>query len=142
MPSPLIRMLVEDHGYASVTEQSVDGFLAANDYSVLFFAGDPARIGDSNDVAVVLPELMKVFGEVLVPGVVAPEAERALQLRYRFTFFPTLVFLKGDGYLGAISQVKDWNVYLAEIAELLSKEPSAPPPYKFPEGCVPAGATP
>ncbi len=140
MPSPLIRMLVQDHGYVTVTEDNVDDFLAANDYSVLFFSGDPARIADSNDVAVILPELMKVFGEVMAPGVVAREAERQLQLRFRFTAFPTLVFLRGDGYLGAISQVKDWDVYLTEIAALIQQEPVEPPPYQFPEGCYVAGA--
>ena len=140
MSSPLIRMLVEEQGYATVTEDNIDAFLAGNDFSVLFFSGDPERIADSNDVAVILPELMKVFGEIMVPAVVEREPERALQLRYRFSSFPTLVFLRGDGYLGALSQVKDWSVYLEEITAMLSQEPSAPPPYKFPEGCYAAGA--
>ena len=34
MPSPLIRMLVEDQGYAEVTEETIDAFLAANDFSI------------------------------------------------------------------------------------------------------------
>ena len=140
MSSPLIRMLIEDHGYATVTEENVDAFLAGNDFSVLFFPGDPERMADSNDVAVILPELMKVFGEIMVPAVVDRESERALQLRFRFNSFPTLVFLRGDGYLGALSQVKDWSVYLEEISAMLAKDPGAPPPYRFPDGCQAAGA--
>lgn len=140
MFSPLTQMLIDTHGYALVDENSVDDFLAANDHSVLFFPGDAERLVESDDVAVILPELMRAFDLTIAAGVVARgEAERALQRRYRFNAFPTLVFLRGDGYLGAISRIQDWQDYVRDIRDMLSGEPTDPPPYSFPEGCVEAG---
>ena len=142
MFSPLTQMLLDTHGYALVTEDTVDDFAANNDVSVLFFAGDAERIADSNDVAVILPELMKVFGDRITPAVVARDgdSERSLQRRFRFTAFPTLVFLKGGRYLGAISRVQDWRDYLSEITEILGREPTEPPKFELPGNCRLPGA--
>ena len=140
MFSPLTRMLIDDHGYALVDEQGVDEFLQGNAFSALFFPGDAERLAESDDVAVILPELMKIFGDRVVPAVVSRgEAERALQRRYRFNTLPTLVFLKGDKYLGGISRVRDWQDYVRDITGILEREPSEPPRFKFPDGCISAG---
>jgi hydrogenase-1 operon protein HyaE len=136
MPSPLIDALTTRHKFATVNESTVDAFLKANAECVLFFAGDPERLVESDDVAVILPELLKKFPQ-LHPALVEKPAERALQLRYRFNAFPALVFLRGLGYRGAISRLLGWQEYLAEIADVLARVPSEPPPYKFPEQCVP-----
>ncbi|MGO9171364.1 MAG: hydrogenase-1 expression HyaE [Rhodomicrobium sp.] len=140
MPSPLIDALTVKHGFASVNERTVDAFLNANPVSVLFFAGDSERLVESDDVAVIVPEILKQFGGRLAPALVEKPAERALQLRYRFNAFPALVFCRGVGYLGAICRVLDWQDYLSEIAAILAREPSQPPPYQFPEGCIPSAA--
>lgn len=139
MSSPLIQLLVRSHGFAEVDENNVDTFLAEHDYVMLFFPGDPERLVESDDVAVILPELMKVFGEVLHPALVVKSAERPLQLRYRFNAFPALVFLRNGGYLGAITRMQDWNDYLQQIADILGREPTMPPAFEFPEGCYSAG---
>ena len=138
MPSPLIDALTVKHGFASVNAQSLDAFLEANVHSVLFFAGDSERLVESDDVAVILPEILKEFCGQLAPALVEKPAERALQLRYRFSAFPALVFCRRKHYLGAICRVLDWQDYLSQIAEILARQPSEPPPYKFPEGCIPA----
>ena len=139
MASPLIDALTVRHGFATVGEETVDAFLGANGASVLFFPGDFERLVESADVAVILPEILKQFEGRLTPALVERRAERALQRRYRFNAFPALVFLKAGGYLGTICRVLDWQVYLAEIATILEREPSDPPPFEFP-GCVPAAA--
>jgi hydrogenase-1 operon protein HyaE len=136
MPSPLIDALTTRHGFATVNENNVDAFLNAGEQCVLFFAGDPERLVESDDVAVILPELLKKFPK-LIPALVEKPAERALQLRYRFNAFPALVFLRGCSYLGAVSRLLGWQEYLTEIADILARVPSEPPPYKFPERCVP-----
>ncbi len=139
MFSPLAQMLIDDHGYALIDETNVDDFLNKNTFSVLFFTGDAARLAESDDVAVILPQLVAAFGGRFVPGVVARgETEKQLQRRFRFNTFPTLVFLKFKDYLGVISRVQDWQDYLRDIGEILAREPSAPPPFKFPQGCYPA----
>lgn len=140
MFSPLAQMLLDNHGYRLVDTDTVDDFLKENAFSVLFFPGDAERLAESDDVAVILPELVKAFGGRMTPAVVRrDESEKALQRRYRFNAFPALVFLKGEGYLGAITRVQDWQDYVQEIAALLSSEPTAPPAFKFPEGCYSAG---
>ena len=135
MTAALLQRLTDEHAYPLLGEGDVDDFAREHDYVVLFFTGDPLRIGETADVAIILPELMKVFGDVITPAIVSRTAERPLQLRYRFSAYPALVFLGRGGYLGAISKVRDWNDYLREIAPILALEPSEPPPYRLP-GCV------
>lgn len=134
--SPLLKSVMSRHGIASVTADTLDDFLLGHPCSLLFLSGDWDRLAESNDVAAVLPELQK-----LAPGlaVVVAErsAERALQLRFRFNKFPALVFLRGAGYLGVILGMRGWSEYGEEIAEILGREVSEPPPFKFPEACAP-----
>lgn len=139
MTSALLQRLTDEYAYPLLGEEDVDDFVREHGHVVLFFTGDPLRIGETADVAIILPELMKVFGDVLQPAIVARTAERPLQLRYRFSAYPALVFLDRGGYLGAISKVQDWNDYLREIARIMALEPSEPPPYRLP-GCVTTGA--
>jgi hydrogenase-1 operon protein HyaE len=134
--SPLLKAIMARHALPVVTDETVDQFLAANAHSVLFFAGDWERLAESNDVAVVLPELRPLAGGLAI-AVVARSAERVLQLRYRFNKFPALVFLRGAGYLGVIAGMRGWSEYGEEIAEILARAVSEPPPYQFPEGCMP-----
>ncbi len=138
MTSPPIEALTAKHGFACVNERNLDDFLHAHEETVLFFAGDSERLAETDDVAVILPEILKRFGARLTPALVEKPAERALQLRFRFNAFPALVFLRGGGYLGAICRVLDWQDYLTGIGSILTREPSAPPPYQFPEGCIPS----
>jgi len=133
--SPLLQSVIERHGYRIVEEDTLDEMVGALEHSVLFFAGDAERMAESNDVAVILPELDKAFAGALTPLVVARAAERALQRRYRFNAYPTLVFLRRGDYLGAIQGVRDWIDYLRQIQAILSSEPGDPPPFAFPEGC-------
>jgi hydrogenase-1 operon protein HyaE len=140
MPSPLIDQLITKHGFGSVTEETVDGFLNTNKDTVLFFPGDWDRLVESADVAVILPEILKQFKGRLTPALVAKSAERILQRRYRFNAFPALVFLRSGEYLGTICRVLDWQDYLSEIESILARDPGEPPPYQFPEGCIPSAA--
>ena len=103
---------------------------------MLFFTGDPARVRESDDVAMILPELITAFDGRFRAAVVSRESERPLQARFRFTAWPTLVFLRRGAYLGAISRVRDWNDYLDEIAGLLEAEPCDPPPFNIDEVCA------
>jgi hydrogenase-1 operon protein HyaE len=139
MTTPLIEALTTRHGFTVVDEVSLDGFLAANEHAVLFFPGDAERLVESDDVAVILPEILKVYGKKLAPALIAKSSERALQRRFRFNAFPSLVFMRGTGYLGVLSRVLDWSDYMSEIPAILAREATEPPPFEFPEGCYSAG---
>ncbi len=126
MPSPLINRLVDELDYPLLDQSNFDDFVKSAPFSVLFFTEEPKRFPESNDVAVILPELVKTFPQ-LTPAVVSTDAEKALQGRYNFTVWPALVFLKEGRYLGTITKVQNWDVYMAEIGSILALEPKRDP---------------
>lgn len=132
MHSKLLQSVIARHGYAVVGEADWSTFAARHEHVMLLIAGDAARLAESDDLAAILPELVKVFGHVLTPAVAAKEAERLFQRRFRFAAFPALVLVRRGEYLGAIARVRDWADYLAEIPEILARLPSEPPPFKLP----------
>jgi hydrogenase-1 operon protein HyaE len=142
MSSPLIENLYRDHGYPRIDRDNHDAFVNGGGVRVLFCPGDPNRYRETNDVAVVLPELDKAFQGLLHPGVVQPEAEQALQRTYGFTAWPALVFLRDGGYLGAITGIRDWHTYLEEIPALLDRPPGRAPGFDVPVVAEPMQSTP
>jgi hydrogenase-1 operon protein HyaE len=132
MPSPLIDRLTDTLGYPRVTAKTLDAMLQSADNTVLFFTEDPATTPEANDVAVVLPELVRHFGGRIAPAVVAREDERALQALYGFNLWPALVFLRKDRYLGTISKIQDWTDYLEQIQGFLDAGPVRPPAPRIP----------
>ncbi len=125
---PLVQRLIDAHGCPIVDTETLDNFLAdASCINVLFFCEDPKKYPETNDVAVVLPELLRHFKGRLRAAVVARKDERRLQEFYGFQQWPTLVFLRGHGYLGTISRIQDWHEYLERIESFLRAEPTRPP---------------
>ncbi len=123
---PLIQRLIDDHGYPVLDATAIDA-LPAETVHVLFFTEDPKKYPETLDVAIVLPELVARYDGRLNPVIVARADEKTLQERFGFSQWPTLVFLRGHDYLGAISRIQDWHVYLERIDELLTAEPVRPP---------------
>jgi hydrogenase-1 operon protein HyaE len=138
--SPLLKSIMARSVIPVVTEDDADAFLAAHGHCALFFSGDWERLAESNDVAVVLPELRRMVGDLAIAVVARGAAERALQLRYHFNKFPALVFTRGTGYLGAIMGMRDWAEYGQEVAAILASDVREPPPFRLPDGCVANGA--
>jgi len=127
MPSTLIQRMLEIHGYPVVDEESLEPFLAAHGEVVLFFVEDPRQFPESDDVAMILPELVKAFGGRFQAALVDRKAEQALQQRFGFTTWPSLVFLRNGRYLGVVSRVRNWDDYLRLIREILASEPAVDP---------------
>jgi hydrogenase-1 operon protein HyaE len=132
MRHPLIQRLFDEFDYPAIGTATHDAFVNQPGVTVLFFAGDPQRFQETTDVAVVLPELVQAFPGQLRPGVVEESAELELQQRYGFSAWPTLVFLRAGGYLGAITGIRNWSEYLEDIGRLLTAEPVRPPVFKIP----------
>lgn len=132
MNSPLIERLLQQLGYPEIALDSLDDFISKPGACVLFFAGDPNKYRETNDVAVILPELIQAFQGRLRPGVVAPSAELKLQMQYRFKAWPALVFLRDGGYLGCITGVQNWADYLKEIEKLLDTASTKPTGFRVP----------
>ncbi len=140
MPSILIEKMLERHGYPVVDTENLDDFLSRHEEVVLFFAENPKQFPESDDVAMILPELVKAFDGRFQPALVSRESEHALQQRYGFRTWPSLVFLRGEKFLGVISQVQNWDDYLRMIREILEPTAGAPRPVGIPVVSEPATA--
>ncbi len=127
MFSPLIESMIEQYEYPIISKENLDEFAASHEIVVLFFTENAQRFPEANDVAIILPELVKTFDGKFSAAVVAFADQRQLQMCYGFREWPTLLFLKNGEYLGVISQVQDWGYYLEEINQILASEPSKPP---------------
>ncbi len=132
MPSPLIRNMIEKQAYPVLDESSIDAFLNSRNEVVLFFAENSKQFPESDDVAMILPELIKAFGGRLEAALISQESQRKLQCRYGFGTWPALVFLRNSDYLGAITRVQNWQDYLREIQKFLDSEPVKAPGFKIP----------
>ncbi|MES9970437.1 MAG: hypothetical protein ABW092_10425 [Candidatus Thiodiazotropha sp.] len=132
MSSPLINDLIKSKGIATVNENSLEEFIRGHKHSLLFFTENPVQFPESNDVAVVLPLLMDRFGERFQVAIVERESEHQLHARFPFDGWPALVMLQDGAYVGAISRMQDWDVYLKEIEHLLNAQPPATPSFKIP----------
>nr|WP_294527050.1 hypothetical protein [uncultured Rhodopila sp.] len=122
--SSLIDTLSSRHGIPTVDEHSIYAFLApaAGEpaHTLLFFTGDPAQRSESNDVAVVLPELLAAFRGRLRAAVVARSAEDALKTRFHVQVVPSLVVTRGPAPLGVLPRIRDWSEYVATLQTLLA----------------------
>lgn len=132
MSSSLIDDMIEKYAWPVLGEYDFDLYVNTAGDSVVFFSEDPKRYPESNDVAMILPELVKAFEGRLQAAVVEPRARHTLQSRFGFTSWPSLVFLREGRYLGAITGVRNWRDYLHEINELLAGEPVQPPGFGLP----------
>jgi hydrogenase-1 operon protein HyaE len=130
MPSPLIRKLVDEYHCPELDEKNIDVFLQQHHDVLLFFTENPKQFPESNDVAVVLPELMKIYTQLKV-ALVSQNSQRTLQARFGFNSWPSLVFLRDGEYLGVISQIQNWDDYLHEFNLILNSAPSRLPVFKI-----------
>jgi hydrogenase-1 operon protein HyaE len=125
--SPLIDQLIEQHGYPVVTADRLDDFLARETTLALFLSEDPKRYPESNDVAVILPQLATAFSGRFEPALVDRALEPLFKQRYDIAVWPCLVFLRNGRFLGKISKVRDWADYMDRIPAILDSEPKHNP---------------
>ena len=127
MPFTLLNNMIETHNYPVLDEDTLDDFLNSHNEVVLFFSENPQQFPESNDVAMILPELVKAFAGRLEAALISQESQHKLQSRFGFGSWPALVFLRKAEYLGVITQVQNWDDYLRDIRQLLSSEPVKAP---------------
>lgn len=104
-------------GIACLAHPQDDDLLAGGD-TLLLLLEDPARVPESWDLAVILPEALKTAGTGLRVLALLPAAAKALAGRYGITVFPALMLLREGGYVGSIEGLRDWDGYRHAIAAL------------------------
>jgi len=125
---PILSSLSALDGVALLDEAALDAYLVADAgrLTVLFFAGDPDKKLETADVAIVVRELIKLYGGRLRVGLVAAEAERAAMRRCKVSVFPSLSFFAGERHLETIPKIQDWSVYAEKLPALLGEAVGAP----------------
>ncbi len=116
------------HEVALVDENNAEAILSAagkTDHILLFFPGDPVQCPETNDVAVIFPQLLTAFGGRLRGAIVAPGAERSLSERFHVDVLPSLAVVRAGETIGVIARVRDWADYLQKIEGFL--DPQATP---------------
>lgn len=119
MPTPLIDQLVNCHGGVALAAGDIEAFVSAPDVGLLFVTGDPATNLESNDVAVILAELIKTFPGAFRVGVVERSIEREVRERFQVWATPSLIFVRNGALVAALPQVRDWDEYLFEVRRIL-----------------------
>ena len=130
--APLIMRLARDFGAAWVDEATVTHWVAGEGDRVVLLAGDAVRFPEGQDVAAVLPELMKSFPGRFELAVVPRDSEDAVARRYGSQRWPSLLFFRGGQYVTAIAGMQDWDVYLQGVAAALRMPPSRAPTIGIP----------
>jgi hydrogenase-1 operon protein HyaE len=134
MPSALVRALCERHGLPRIEPASLDAFLGdAPAHGLILFAGDPKARMETDDVAVVMPELLKAFRGRLRGGVIAPAAEEKLKARFHVVMTPSLVVVRGAETIDVIAKIRDWSEYVARIEAALRPDAAALAPSAGPK---------
>jgi len=124
---PLLERLVGLCGAAVLEPGGFDAWAGEPGTALLVFTEDPVLYRETLDLAVIVPELAQVLPGGFRTGVLLPAAARALAPRYGFRRWPALVLLKDGHYVGAIDGLREWQVFLEELARLLASEPTRPP---------------
>ncbi|MBX9612553.1 MAG: hydrogenase [Burkholderiales bacterium] len=130
--APLVMRLARDFGAAWVDEKSVVDWSAGAGDRVVLLAGDAVRFPEGQDVAAVLPELMKSLPGRFAVAVVPRDSEDAVARRYGSQRWPTLLFFRDGQYVTAIAGMQNWDVYLKAMAAALAMPPSRPPTIGIP----------
>jgi hydrogenase-1 operon protein HyaE len=118
MTSPLIDRLSDELGFPRVDPATVDDFLAGQREALLFFPNDPVRYRESDDLAVVLPEIVRDLDRPLGAAVVAREWEKALAERFGVLVWPALALVQDGRHVATIGRMQDWAVYMERIPAL------------------------
>jgi hydrogenase-1 operon protein HyaE len=118
--APLVTRLVEQLGARWVDSDNVEDFAGGRGDHVLFFSGDPVRFPEGLDVAVVLPELQRLFKFAFDIGVVVRKDEDAVALRYGERRWPSLVFLRDGQYVQSLPGMHDWTDFVAQVRQALA----------------------
>jgi hydrogenase-1 operon protein HyaE len=118
--APLVTRLVERLGACWVDNDTVEDFASGRGDHVLFFSGDPVRFPEGLDVAVVLPELQRVFKFAFDIGVVVRKDEDAVARRYGERRWPSLVFLRDGQYVQSLPGMHDWTDFVAQVGQALA----------------------
>lgn len=102
-------------------EEGLESFVMAGGDGMVLFTQEPDQQPETWDVAVILPEVLKLTGDRLRAAIITPELARKEKARFGITRWPSLVFVRDGDYVGVIDGMRNWEEYTREIAAMLEK---------------------
>jgi hydrogenase-1 operon protein HyaE len=130
--SKLLSRLNAQSNIELLDSAAFESFIEADGDGMVLFTQEPDQQPETWDVAVILPEVLKLTGDRLRAAIISPELARKEKVRFGITRWPALVFVRDGGYVGAIEGMRNWDEYTREIAELLSKPAGRAPSVGIP----------
>jgi hydrogenase-1 operon protein HyaE len=127
-----LAVLHARYGYSLLDLDGYAAFAEAPGNTLILFTEDPAKVPETWDITVILPEVVTRMQADVRIGVLAPADARKLAARYGIRIWPALLGLRDGEYLGTIEGLKDWGVYVRLLPELLAAAPSRPPSIGIP----------
>lgn len=102
-------------------EEGLEAFVMDGGDGMVLFTQEPDQQPETWDVAVILPEVLKLTGDRLRAAIISPDLARKEKARYGITRWPSLVFVRDGSYVGVIDGMRNWDEYTREISEMLQK---------------------
>ncbi len=119
MAQSALDRAAERGGWELIDAAGLGAFLERAGPNVLFFAADSSKRPETDDLAVIVPELQKTFANAFRVGLVRGEAIEALKSRFDVRALPCLVLLHGAMPHAALSRLQNWADYRAKFAAFL-----------------------
>lgn len=113
---------VGSYGFHALSADRVQQFVDLPGEAVLFFAEDPKRIPETWDVAVVLPDIVRLSPRPLRVALLDPVVARSAASSYGVVMWPSLVFTRAGQILGRIERMRDWDEYMRRIPEIVGED--------------------
>lgn len=126
----LLQRLVRVNGLARLSDEGAEGvvgFAAGAGDSVVLLTDAPKRCPEAWDLAVVLPEVLKLFGSRLRAAVAEPALSAAIAARFGVTRFPALLFQRSGDYIGVLEGMREWSAFPAAFERMLGSAPARAP---------------
>lgn len=126
-PTTALERLAHQHAATWVTPATLDDWAASAPHAVLLLAGDPLLRPEGQDVAAVLPELIRAAGIPCAIGIAHRSDEEPLAARLGAQRWPALVCFANGRYAAALSGMHDWLPFVQQFSAALAAPPSRPP---------------
>ena len=94
-----------------MNEENLEEFKSAKGLVLIFFADNPTTFKETIDMAVIAPEVAKVFQDhIAAKGFTDPAVG--------LTRLPAVGFYRDGEWLGGLQGLKNWNEYISGLAEI------------------------
>lgn len=121
--SPAIDRL-ERLGHQRLTAETVLSFLAEGARLVLL-TGNPQRVRESNDAAVIFPDLVRAVSEAtgctLLAGFLTPDQETdVVRAELGVLSYPCVVAYRDGSFAGVVPGMKAWSDFVSQVSSFFA----------------------